>query len=460
MNNISLNDFIRARISLLLDNIAVIGKDESLRFSDLVELPSNMHGQRVVVYISNTVNFIRALISLDGAVKALCPISTLTDKEELVHLLSQSQFDAVVTDLNDEHLEVFASLNLRFFNVEDMSFFDENNLNYRKQNSTWFVPTSGTTSRPKLVRHEFVSLAASSLKSKKKNASTEVWGQFYDLTRYAGYQVLFNSLLNGHALVTSSSYEQIHERVSWCAENSVTHISATPSQWRKILMTGEDAIKIPLKQIVLGGEAADQPLLNALRKHFPKATITHTYASTEAGLGISVSDGMAGFPLRFLDDSAGSASISIRNEKLFLSTSSSAFGYSDGIELKDSQGWIDTGDLVKIDGERFFIIGRESGIINVGGDKVNPEYVRQILLTHPNIDQVSIYGKKNPITGMVLVADIQLKPNADKELEKKSIKVFVKDKFQSKDQPRIINIDDEILVSSTGKLGKNHEIRK
>ena len=102
--------------------------------------------------------------------------------------------------------------------------------------------------------------------------------------------------------------------------------------------------------------------------------------------------------------------------------------------------------------ERFYIIGRTNGIINVGGDKVNPEHIRHLLLKHPNIEQVRIYGKKSPITGMVLAADIQLKTNVNEKVEKNSIKTFVKDKFQPKDQPRIINIVGEILINSTGKL--------
>ena len=182
------------------------------------------------------------------------------------------------------------------------------------------------------------------------------------------------------------------------------------------------------------------------------AKITHTYASTEAGLGISVSDGLAGFPVRFLESSKGSVDLKIRKEKLFLSSSSSALGYNDDTKLKDQQGWIDTGDLVKVVEKRFYIIGRTNGIINVGGDKVNPEHIRHILLKHPKIEQVRIYGKKSPITGMVLAADIQLKTNINEKVEKNSIKTFVKDKFQPKDQPRIINIVGEILINSTGKL--------
>ena len=218
-------------------------------------------------------------------------------------------------------------------------------------------------------------------------------------------------------------------------------------------MTGEGAKKIPLKQIVLGGEAADQQILSALSSFYPEVKITHTYASTEAGLGLSVSDRLAGFPTRFFDNSEGLSEISVRGERLFLRTTSSASNYVDGKRFKDSQGWIDTGDLVKVEGDRFFIIGRDSGIINVGGDKVNPENVRHTLLEHPDVIQANVFGKKNPITGMVLSANIQLKANVDEELAKASIKVFIKENFQIKDQPRLLKFVDDIEIALTGKLG-------
>ena len=195
-------------------------------------------------------------------------------------------------------------------------------INPSNQNSTWLVPTSGTTSLPKLVSHTLGSLGASSLRLRKISEQNKIWGQFYDFTRYAGYQVLLNSLLNGHTLVTSSLKDPIHERVKRCAEECVTHISATPSQWRKILMTGGVAKRIPLEQIVLGGEAADQQILSALSSFYPEAKITHTYASTEAGLGLSVSDRLAGFPTRFFDNSEGLSEISVRSGRLFLRTTS------------------------------------------------------------------------------------------------------------------------------------------
>jgi acyl-coenzyme A synthetase/AMP-(fatty) acid ligase len=144
-------------------------------------------------------------------------------------------------------------------------------------------------------------------------------------------------------------------------------------------------------------------------------------------------------------------------EDYFLRTLSSASSYSNGELVKDLEGWVDTGDLVKIEGNRFFVIGRESGIINIGGDKVNPEHVRHVLLEHPDINQVKVFGKKSPITGMVLAANVQLKANVEREFAKTSIKIFIKKKFQMKYQPRILRFVDDIEVALSGKLGGNDE---
>jgi len=453
MKNTSFSTLIQERLNGRLDRVAIFGESENYLFSDLIRFSLSLSDKRVILYFSDILSLVSAMALLDGSVKTLCPISTLMGKDDLLQLLSLTEFDAVVSDRPTADLEAFRDRNINIKTMAELSFSHEDQQNSFSQDTIWFVPTSGTTSKPKLVKHTLTSLAASALKVKNKHAEVQVWGLFYDATRYAGYQTIFNSLLNGHSLVTPSLCQTINKKVQTCKEKRVTHISATPTLWRKILMS-EMSSNMPLKNIVLGGEAADQSTLDALKKHFPEAKITHVYASTEAGLGISVSDGLAGFPMRFLESSEATADIEIRKERLFLRSPSTAIGYGDDTALKDLQGWVDSGDLVKIDGHRFFVIGRANGAINIGGDKVNPNDVRQTLLEHPYVVEVRVYGKKNPITGMLLVADVQLASKIDEDTAKKSIMAFSKDRLQRKDRPRIIYIVDEILVDATGKIGQ------
>ena len=129
-------------------------------------------------------------------------------------------------------------------------------------------------------------------------------------------------------------------------------------------------------------------------------------------------------------------------------------GYIGERNLKDSDGWVDSGDMVETDGNRFYVVGRSSGIINIGGDKVNPEYIRQSLLSQPIVAEAHVYGRKNAITGTLLAADIQLKTHVDQEEGKNLVKEFIKSELQLKDQPRIINIVDVISTNLTGKISQ------
>src|SRR4029079_7521996 len=87
------------------------------------------------------------------------------------------------------------------------------------------------------------------------------------------------------------------------ADHDVTHVSGTPSHWRRALMTPESRA-ITARYVRLSGEVADQGILSALRCFYPQARLGHAYASTEAGVGFEVTDGLEGFPSQLVGASA------------------------------------------------------------------------------------------------------------------------------------------------------------
>jgi non-ribosomal peptide synthetase component F len=96
-------------------------------------------------------------------------------------------------------------------------------------------------------------------------------------------------------MVLSEPTEPIADYVARLNARGVTHISGTPSHWRKFLMSGSASGFSP-HYVRLSGEIADQAVLDGLSRAFPEASIGHAYASTEAGVGFAVNDGLEGFP--------------------------------------------------------------------------------------------------------------------------------------------------------------------
>jgi acyl-coenzyme A synthetase/AMP-(fatty) acid ligase len=270
----------------------------------------------------------------------------------------------------------------------------------------WILLTSGTSGMPKLVLHTLQSLAGAL--SRPSAAASVVWSTFYDIRRYGGLQIYLRAVLSGAPLVLSSAHESTHDFLARAARFGVTHISGTPSHWRRALMSGA-AGQLQPRYVRLSGEVADQPLLDQLRATYPDARIAHAFASTEAGVAFEVEDGLAGFPAEYI---GGRADIEMKVEEgtLRIRSRRTAARYLGETPpaLTGGDAFVDTGDLVELHAGRYYFRGRRGGIINVGGLKVFPEEVESVLNADPRVRMSLVRSRRNPITGAIVVADVVL----------------------------------------------------
>jgi acyl-coenzyme A synthetase/AMP-(fatty) acid ligase len=159
----------------------------------------------------------------------------------------------------------------------------------------------------------------------------------------------------------------------------------------------------------LSGEIADQVTLDGLCSAYPDARIVHAYASTEAGVGFEVTDGREGFPASFVGK-AGDVETRVVEGSLRIRSSRTALRYlGRDIRLMDDDGFVDTDDRVELRGDRYYFLGRGAGVINVGGLKVHPEEVEQVISLHDGVRMALVKARRNPFTGDIIVADVVLK---------------------------------------------------
>jgi acyl-CoA synthetase (AMP-forming)/AMP-acid ligase II len=85
----------------------------------------------------------------------------------------------------------------------------------------------------------------------------------------------------------------------------------------------------------------------------------------------------------------------------------------DDSTLTDGEGFVDTGDMVERRGDRYYFLGRRSGLINVGGLKVYPEEVEAAINRHPAVRMSMVRSRRSSITGSLVAADIVLKGEPD-----------------------------------------------
>ena len=260
----------------------------------------------------------------------------------------------------------------------------------------WVLLTSATTGQPKMVLHTLASLTGA-IRGSKVPAGSIIWGTFYDIRRYGGLQVFLRTILGTASFVISDVNESLVDYLARLNLHSATHVLGTPSHWRRVLMW-PSALKTPLRYVRLSGEIADQAILDNLRSVYPQADIVHAYASTEAGVGFEVTDGLEGFPISTIDLHPGGLELKIKDDTLWIRSSRTALEYIGGqnVKITDRDGYVDTGDMVALRNGRYYFLGRRGGIINVGGLKVHPEEVEAVINRHPEVRICRVRGRKIP----------------------------------------------------------------
>ena len=351
-----------------------------------------------------------ALIELSGVARrvVLCPPDV--SAEHVAIVIATAAVDTVVSD---QRRDVAARPHVRTV-LAGLPQRVSTGLSRRTRRRTeWILLTSGTTGAPKLVLHTLASLTGPIARDTAP-VTTTVWSTFYDIRRYGGLQIFLRSVLGGGSLVLSDSGESADAFLGRVAALGVTHISGTPSHWRRALMSAA-ARKIAPRYVRLSGEIADQAILDRLRASYPDATIAHAFASTEAGVAFAVSDGRTGFPAGLIGDARGAVEkrigdveMKIEQGSLRIRSARTATRYlGDGAEsLRDADGFVDTGDMVELVGDRYHFVGRRGGVINVGGLKVHPEEVEAVLNGHPEVRMSIVRPRKSPITGALVVAEV------------------------------------------------------
>jgi acyl-CoA synthetase (AMP-forming)/AMP-acid ligase II len=370
----------------------------------------SLRGRSVLIAAHEQLAAALALIELDGVARRMVLCTPDLTPEQLAAVAATAQADAIILETPpaaSTSASASASASPVPYLVTQRPV--PGRIERRASVATeWILLTSGTTGSPKLVVHTLQSLGGA-LPTQAPSGTQSIWSTFYDIRRYGGLQIYLRAVLSGSPLVLSSSGEPTVDFLGRAAAAGVTHISGTPSHWRRALMSGEAAILKP-QYVRLSGEVADQALLDNLRAVYPNARVAHAFASTEAGVAFDVNDGLAGFPMAFVDNPSGGIELKVVDHTLRIRSGRSAARYLGAAPavLVSDDGYVDTGDMVELQQGRYYFRGRVGGVINVGGLKVYPEEVEAVLNADPRVRMSLVRARRNPITGAVVVADVVL----------------------------------------------------
>jgi acyl-CoA synthetase (AMP-forming)/AMP-acid ligase II len=234
---------------------------------------------------------------------------------------------------------------------------------------------------------------------------------FLKLDHIGGLNTLFSVTFNGGTIVTCPS-RQAKDICSCIEKYSVELLPTTPSFLTMLLMSGVHRKHdlSSLKVISYGTEAMPNSTLASLHQILPSVVLKQTYGLSELGILSTKSKDSSS---KWMKIGGDGFELKVQDGTLWIKSEQAMLGYLNAPSPFDEDGWYNTGDKVEVDGEYFQILGRESEIINVAGEKVFPIEIESFLLTLDNVKDVMVRGKKSPVVGQMIWAQFLLKNDED-----------------------------------------------
>lgn len=285
-----------------------------------------------------------------------------------------------------------------------------------KERPGFVIFTSGSTGKGKAVLLDYDRMTRKFHDKIRQSFRTLL---FLKLDHIGGLNSLFSVMFNGGAIVTCRSRRA--EDICACIENySVELLPTTPSFLTMLLMSGvyKQHDLSSLKVITYGTETMPSSTLTSLHHTFPDVMLKQTYGLSELGILATKSKDSSSPWMKIGGDGF---EVKVKDGTLWIRSEQAMLGYLNAPSPFDEDGWYNTGDKVEVDGEYLRVLGRESEIINVGGEKVFPMEIESFLLTLGNVKDVVVREKKSPVVGQLVWAEFVLEEFEDPASFKKRI---------------------------------------
>ena len=351
---------------------------------------------RVLIYSDYTFHSVSLLISLSDININIIPVVKTTESEYQEKVKEVSPHFTLSFD--DENKIIIEKSKLTL-NKEEV-FNEVTN----KGNTGIILFSSGTTGKPKVMIQNLTKIISSIKVPRRQKSLRFIILLMFD--HIGGLNTLFNCLINGSPFVIPKDRSPSFV-ISLINEHQVNILPTTPTFLNLLMMDesfNSDKLK-SLKLITYGTERMSDVILNKLNLNLPRVKLLQTFGTSETGILKTQSKSSNSSYFKIIDDEK---EFKIEGNELYLRSKTQVNGYvnhSNDSFLKD--GWYATGDLVETDEEGFIkIIGRKNKIINVGGLKVLPKEIEDVINLVDGVDDSTVFSEQNNLVGNIVCAKI------------------------------------------------------
>lgn len=470
-----------SRTAVIEDGISVTYEDlvrSARAFASLLSSRGVVKGDRVAIFLPNSIEFVTAVfgVSLSGAVSV--PINSSFKTGEVGFYLEHSGARLLVTgdDLINTAAEASSGRGIEAVSIKgdkaSWKFpgeysgqpFDSN---VRPEDEAIYLYSTGSTGKPKRVARTHYNLSALA----DNHTETVGWTHkdrvlfTVPISHTYGFGNFISAVKAGAAVVVSGDFNR-NRVLDILVKESITAFPSVPVMLDVLSKTylASPIDLSSLKLVISAGAPLEERTFYRFHEKF-SIYPRQLYGSTETGvISINLCDedeigerfNSVGRPVKnvivkVFDEEGKEAAAGELGEIAVRSPSMTTgyYGLPEETARVFRNGYYFTGDLGRIDEEGYiYITGRRKFLINVGGFKVDPTEVENLLSQHPDITEAAVLGIKDRSGNERVKAVIV----AGRPIEAREVLEYCRDRITEYKIPQIIEFRHELPRSPTGKI--------
>ncbi|MGC1497633.1 MAG: class I adenylate-forming enzyme family protein [Sulfitobacter sp.] len=440
-------------------------------------------GDRVILYLSNSVEFVQAFWGAVYAGAAVTPLSIETKPKKLAWIISDCTPAAIIAQ--GDQLDVLDVIHDQEINPFVLSMDEKITLDETAdipckgktidQDLGCIVYTSGSTGNPKgvMLSHQNLTAASRSVCTYLGYRNDDTLFVAVPLTFDYGMHQLTMAALVGASVIVETNFSSSLYALHRLATSGATVFPIVPTMAPLIFSLADRFDFSSVRLVSSTAAALHTKVIDQLGDVFTSATIFSMYGLTECHRCTYV-------PPADLERKKGSVGVAIPNTEMWVTDSNGDIHTSDATGELVIRGatvmkgyWnnpektlqrlkpgrfpgefvLYTGDLCRIDADGYlYFLSRSDDVLKIRGEKVAPKEVEDVLLSHQAVSEAIVFGKPDAIQGQVVHACITLVQGAQISVDE--LRNWCQTHLASISVPKSIVVHEKFMRNANGKIDR------
>lgn len=450
--------------------------NESLKIASYLK-QNQGENKHITLISANSVFFITAYLGILKSGNICVPLNFAIEQENLDEILSTTESTTVfISKPLQRKLEICSTIAIideekTAAILEHQTILDFN-IDFNHQRIAEIIFTSGSTGQPKgvMLSHQNIIANTDSIISYLKLTSKDIMCVVLPFFYCYGLSLLHTHLKVGGALVLNNSFIFLGSVIKDLKAYKCTGFAGVPSHFQ-ILLKKSKTFKTEtfpdLRYVTQAGGKLHPMYINEFGEAFPTKAFFVMYGQTEATARLSylapefiktktssIGKAIPNVELKIVNAKGEPAAIDEEGE-LLARGENIMVGYFKDTESTNNtitNNWLHTGDLATMDQDGFiYVVARKKEIIKVGGKRVSPKEIEDVILAIPEVEDCVITGFDDELLGEAILATIVITDvNKEKHMKDKILKEC-SNHLSAYKLPQKIEFVNTIKLTATGK---------